>query len=399
MAAGGDEGSTGRRAPVVVVVVVAVVVFAAVLATVGGALRDASDDLDEATDATPAPTTTSTTAPTTSTSAEPPEPVPLDALRVPPLTESTPTRYRIVYDVIENSLPRQETWTVARPYQSLVVAMRDGRIVSGEATSIDQLWTFLDDRDAWFAVQARRHRAASDLRPAAVMATMVELGLARPAGEGAFAGRSCRVFEVAEPLGSGNVSELGGAEATEVCIDDAGLVLHERWSIGGDLVLERTAIAVEIEPEIDPVIFDPTPVVEDAPEVEVFLRSIAVEADDETLAGLRTDVAFPAGFVLDGAVFRASTSEAGGANSSEVVRFWSRGPDLVEVAEVTVPGGAVLAGGSARPMEVERFDEVWFDADFRASTIRARIDDTRFLELRGTDPALLLDVLQTVTLR
>lgn len=91
--------------------------------------------------------------------------------------------------------------------------------------------------------------------------------------------------------------------------------------------------------------------------------------------------------------------ESESASATEVVRFYSDGADLIEVAEVTVSGGAVLSGGGARHVEIEGFDEVWFDPDFRASALRVRIDDVSFLELRGAVPERLVALLSTLTLR
>ena len=386
-----------RRTPRILLVLLATGLSGAAIIAIGSAL-DGDDAGDEA------PSTSSTTEasigpPATTATTNPPDPIPLDALRAEPVPSDPALRYRVTYEVVENTLRREETWTVQRPYESLVVVNRDDVMISGTATSRTALWDYLADRAAWLRIQPELHRAAFDLRPLDVMATMIELGLAEPAGEGSYVGRTCRVYRVAEPVGSGSVSELGGSERTEVCIDAAGVVLHERWEIDGSEVSVRTATQVEIDPVIDPAIFDPTPVAEDVDELERLLTTIAVKADEEILAELRTDIVVPEGYVDDGAVFRASTSEAGAPNASEVVRFYSSGPDLVEYAEVAGPGPVSLAGGGARPIEVEGFAEVWFDADFRVSTIRAAISDERFLELRGTDPALLLELLESVTVR
>ena len=354
---------------------------------------------DESSPTTTAPMSTTSEATTTTTTDPPPEPIDLAALTVEPLPENPPLAYRIVYRVEENALEREETWTVRRPYESLVSGTRDGIAVDGTATSLTDLYRFLPDRDGWFVIQPERHRAAFDQRPLAVMATMVELGVAEAAGSDEYAGRLCDVFVTGAPLSSGSVAAPAG-ERTEVCIDDRGLLLHERWEIDGNVISERTATSVEIDPAIDPAIFDPTPVIDDSPELEVLLgSSIAVEADEETLAELRTDIEIPEGYRLDATVFRASTTDTGATGAAETVRFYSDGADLIELAEVTVGGPAELDGGGARPVEVDGFDEVWFDADFRVSVLRARLTESSFVELRGAAPAQLLELLRSITLR
>lgn len=381
------------RVPAAVPVGIALVVCAGLLVFVATS-TDTGD---------PTPTSTvpppSTTESSTTTTEPPPEPIDVAALTVESFPEDPPLSYRIVYQVAENALEREETWTVRRPYESLVSGTRDGIAVDGTATSTTDLYRFLPDRDGWFVIQPERHRAAFDQRPLAVMATMIELGLATSEGSDQIAGRPCSVFVTGAPLSSAAAAPAGD-ERTEVCIDDRGLVLHERWEVGGNVISERTATSVEIDPSIDPAIFDPSPVIEDSPELEVLLgSSIAVEADEETLADLRTDIAVPDSYRLDATVFRATSTDGGPAGAAETVRFYSDGADLIELAEITVGGPADLGGGGARPVAIDGFDEVWFDADFRASAIRARLTDSSFVEIRGAAPAQLLELLRSITLR
>ncbi len=68
------------------------------------------------------------------------------------------------------------------------------------------------------------------------------------------------------------------------------------------------------------------------------------------------------------------------------------------MAEITTAGGADLDGGGAVPVEIDG-PETWFFPDFRASAIRTRLSDSRFVELRGTTPAQLVSLLDTLTRR
>lgn len=374
-----------------VAMVGALVVLAGVVVTVA-----ASGD-----GATPAATSTTTTTAlqtTTTTTAAPPDPVSPEAVAVAPFDERAPGSYRITYDVVENDLPRTETVMVRRPYESLVRSERDGELISGTATSRHRLWTYLSDREGWLVLQPQLHRAAFDHRPLRAMAMAISLGLAEERGVASHVGVECRVFVTGQPLGSGGMAAPSDAESSELCIDDRGLVLHERWTIEGAVVVERTATSVETDIEVDPAVFDPTPRAEDAEEFEAILSTIAVPADEETIAGLETDIVPPEGFVLDGTVLRAGDPQHGGSSTVEVVRFYSNGVDLIELAEVTATGGVQLGHGAAMPLDIEG-PETWFVPDLRASAVRVRLSETTYVELRGTDPAQLIGLLDTMTRR
>lgn len=358
------------------------------------ALVARSDD-----DAVPSTTTSSTSTSAveeTTTTTTAPEAAPPSAIAVDPFAESPPASYRITYDIVENELARTETVTVRRPYESLVRSERDGETVSGSATSRARLWTYLTDREGWLVLQPELHRAAFDQRPLTAMAMAISLGRAEEAGTGTFLGRSCRVFVTGQPLGSSGITAPSDAESTELCIDDDGLVLHERWQIEGSTVVERTATSVQTGIEVDVADFDPTPVVEDAEDFAAVMSTIAVPADEETLALLQTDIVPPDGFVLDGTVLRAGAPDRGGA--TEIVRFYSNGTELIEVAEIIAPAGAQLDGGGAVQVDIDG-PETWFFPDFRASAVRSRLSETSFVEIRGTDPAQLVGLLDTLTRR
>ena len=375
--------------------VVAAVVAAALLVVV---VTRSGDDSDAAPTSTSS--STSTTEATTTTTTAPPDPVSPETIAVAPFPEAAPASYRITYDIVENQLARTETLTVRRPFESLVISERDGAQIGGTATSRARLWTYLTDREGWLVLQPELHRAAFDARPLGAMPAAIALGRAEEIGTGTYLGTTCRRFRTGQPLGSGGITAPTDEEATELCIDDRGLVLHERWQIGGTPVIERTATAVETGIDVDPAIFDPTPVIEDAEEFEAILSAIAVPADEETLAQLQTDIAPPEGFVLEGAVLRAGNPSQSGSTptSTEIVRFYSDGRELIEVAEFVSTSPVVLDTGNAVPVEIDG-PETWFSPDFRASAVRARLSDNSYVEIRGTDPAQLMAALDTLTRR
>lgn len=386
----GTKSSGAARIHPLVPALIAVVVCAVLILVVANLADDG-----------PAPQAAPTTTEATTTTTEPPPPTTTtipDPIAVEPLLEGglevdAPQTYRVSYDVVENGLSRKETVTVRRPYESLVVSTREGVQLSGTATSRTDLRTFLSDRQGWFTVQPLLHRAAYDLRPAGAIGPMAELGLVEEVGTDEFAGRSCTVFRTGEPTSASAPTAPSDEQTTDLCIDEAGLVLSEHWQISGNTVVERTATAVETGFDVDPTIFDPGPAIEDAEEFAAAFSTIAVEADEETLGRLRTSFEPPPGYTYDGAVFRAANPSQGGG-ASEIVRFYSAGPDLLELSEQFLDRHADLGGGAAVRIEVDGWDEVWFAPGFRTSALRARLTDSSWLELRHHDLGFLLSSLR-----
>lgn len=351
----------------------------------------------------PTASSVTTTAPTTT--APPPDPIDLADLDVTPFAEQPLSRYVVTYDVVENDLARTERLVVARPYESLNVAERDGALISGTATSRAQLWTYLADRSGWLAIQSELHRAAFDQHPLLAMNAMMQLGLATEGEPDTVLGRPCRTFTVGQPLNGGAAKAPSDAESVEACLDATGLVLREVWSLEGSVVSERVATSVEEDPAIDPAGFDPTPVTEGGAEYEALLATTAEPADAATIAALQVDVVAPASYQLESTVVRTGGAAAG-TGVVEVVRFYSDGLNLVEVAEVTVGSGdADLSIGNAIPVTVPDGGplgddaEVWFAPEFRASALRVRLSEGSYFEIRGVDPALLVEVFNSISLR
>lgn len=396
------KGAGGRIHPVIPAGI-AVVVCGVVLALVAGSTGDDGPEV-----VLPSSTTTTelTIPESTTTTTIPPEPVPVDDLLAGAYTEDPPASYRITYAVVENELPREETWTVRRPYESMVVSTRDGEITTATATTLEALWTYLADRQGWLKIQPELHRAAFDLRPRTAMGPMVALGLAEPAGDDEYLGRPCQLFRTGQPTGASEPTPPSDEETTELCVDASGLILREVWRLNGNLVTDRTATALELEPALEDGFFTPSPEIDDAEEYAALLGQIAVVADAETEARLQTDVALPAGYRIDSTILRAGVPGQGAPSSSEIIRFVSDGLDLVEYAEAYTDGRVELGDGGAVPIEFgglspgpEGFDEVWFAPGIRQSAVRVRLSDSAYAELRGTDPALLVDMVRSMTRR
>lgn len=378
----------------------AVVVVGLLVALIARAAGD-GDDPAAVVDRTTS-TTTTTLPETTTTTTTIPDPVPVGELLAQRYEEAPVTAYRITYEVVENELAREESWVVRRPYESLIVSTRDGEQISGTATSIEALRTYLSDREGWLTVQAERHRAAFDVRPLPSLGAIVALGRAEEIGDGEYAGRACTRFRTGDPTSVSVATAPSEDQTTEICVDDAGLILHERWELNGSVLSERTATQVTVDPPIDGADFDPEPPIEDAEQYEALLGSIAVEADEETKARLATELTLPPGWTVDSTVLRGSPRGAGGVSSaSEIVRFVSNGPDLVEHAEVFGDGPVdlVIPDGVPVTLDDPAAPETWFAGGFRESYVRQRVSESSYVELRGPDPVVLFELLAGMTRR
>lgn len=338
--------------------------------------------------------TTTTLPPITTTTTTLPDPVDREPFLVGAAPAPEPQSYSITYDVVENGLARTETWLIRRPYESLVVSERDGALLTGTATSRSNLYTYLSDRESWLAVQGELHRAAFDHHPADAVAAMGALGVVEPGSDGTYLGRDCTGFRTGPPPGGGEPGPPTDAEFTELCIDDDGFVLHERWVIDDRTVTEKTAVALDLSPRIDTAAFDPSPIVEDDGFTQA-LSQIAVVPDESTMERAELVVTAPGGYTYDGAVFRASTTPEGGVSASEIVRFYSAGADLLEVSEHFAEAQTYLgeSRGTAVRVSDENWDEVWLVPGFRVSILRFRTGEYSYAEVRHRDVRFLFEVL------
>lgn len=378
-----DRSLTQRDLPPWLPAVIAVAVIGLLVAVIGGVdIWPGGDDGE---------TTSSTTSTTTTTIA--PEPLDPAALSVEPLAVQAAASYRVVYDVVQPDAPvLTEEVTVRRPYESLDLTKDEaGALSTGDATSRSQLYFYLADKAGWLPLQGERHRAEADTRPLSGLATMVALGLVSEEGTGNYAGRDCTVYVTGAPV-TQPVKAAAEDETTELCIDPAGIVLYERWQQTGTVLLERTATSVEIDPEIDSASFDPTELIDDAEQLTGEL-AVGAAATEEQLASLKTDIAVPDGYLADGAVTRSDSG------SSQTVRFYTDGLNLIEHVEMDGVPDADLVLGGARPVEIDGYGEAWFIPGFSASTLRVRIGETGVAELTGPYPDQLVQVLRTLTLR
>jgi hypothetical protein len=71
-------------------------------------------------------------------------------------------------------------------------------------------------------------------------------------------GRQCQVYRAGGPVSAGDLKryEAGQDTYADVCVDSGGLVLEEYWVSRGRPIQRRAAIEVEVNPPLDPDLFE-----------------------------------------------------------------------------------------------------------------------------------------------
>lgn len=166
-------------------------------------------------------------------------------------TTALPRSYVATYRVVQNGAQHWEVLTVHRPfdgsdltYDTPQAPTASDPPVSGNISTDVAL--FAVDGTSVRTVSGRQPGPASgDQYLAPELGDIVARKLAADTGEDqTVAGRSCRVYRFLEPP-SGPIKPLGrGSDHDDLCLDRSGLLLSERWTYHGGVVLERTATAV-----------------------------------------------------------------------------------------------------------------------------------------------------------
>jgi hypothetical protein len=168
-----------------------------------------------------------------------------------PVRTTLPTSYVVVYRVAQNDVHDWEVLSMRRPfagsglvYDTAAAPGRGDRAVSGSISTGEALYTV--ETGTVRLVSGRQPGPASgDQYLAVELDDLMARKLAADTGQDrTVAGRACRVYRFAEPPSGPVLALTGGADHDDLCLDQAGLVLSERWTYHGSVVLERTATAV-----------------------------------------------------------------------------------------------------------------------------------------------------------
>lgn len=196
-------------------------------------------------------------------------------------TASSPG-YRVVYEVEERTVGKatQATWVleVRRPYDARLETRArrppGGDVVTGQVTNRDFLWQLDRDGALRFGVRRSPGIPVRDGSYAA-LTEAADRGVIESHGGGSYVGRECTWFAYRDPFPQ-FLRQPNRDSRVEACVDGAGIMLREVWTIGGRGV--RSIEAVEVVDSAPPssrflIGKDPSKVEVLQPEAEKLLRS------------------------------------------------------------------------------------------------------------------------------
>ena len=309
--------------------------------------------------------------------------------------EAAPERYHIVYRV---TAPGSEGLIkehyVERPYLGKVIEHRDGAIVTGALSNEDGTWQYVSSsgEPGWSLLQRGRFAAVSDFRPVPVLRYGVRHGLATIRGADEVLGRPCTVVRTGAPLGS-RLEEPSRQSTVDLCVDRAGLVLREEWTLDGELARRSVATALELEPRFSADVFDPSPVVAELPP-GAGGTPLVTDLSPEIRAGLPIGLGTLDGFRFDGGSSLIQLVEGVSLGTVFVERY-RRGPDLIEVSQGPLtegdqqPGRALTVGGR----------RAYLDVYLTRAVLTIPLPDDRYVRVRSSDPALALEAAEELQAR
>lgn len=178
--------------------------------------------------------------------------------RVPP-----PESYRIDYRVEgyggDDPIVTSDRLWVRRPFESRLEVF-PGPEPEGDpdAVQVGELGAFAaDGSDAdRVVVAAPPGPPASDVRVAAALSASLADGRVELRERRQVLGRTCQVIRSAAVFAAGELARGDAEDHADTCIDAQGLVLEELVVSGGEPLLRRVAIDVQVDPPLDGVSFD-----------------------------------------------------------------------------------------------------------------------------------------------
>lgn len=172
----------------------------------------------------------------------------------------TPTAYAIVYRVENRAgdtlVVSSERLLVRRPFEAVSVRLEGPPPGTKEQSRTVNAFARLKTEQLTLAVPPSP--ASLDRRLDVFLPEAVKAGYAAEREARRVAGRSCRVYRMAGAEGAAGLERVAeaGDTHTDVCVDEAGLVLEEVGVVGGDLLTRRLATDVDEDPDIPDGSFD-----------------------------------------------------------------------------------------------------------------------------------------------
>ena len=275
--------------------------------------------------------------------------------------------------------------TVSRPYLGLDVSRSGGRIVAGELTNQEGLWSFTvgagpGGAGGWAHLSGGRARAVSDVRPVAALDQAGTRGWARLAGRRTVAGRRCRLVVTGQPLGQPLAAATPSSRVT-LCIDATGIPLAESWVLDGKPAITMTAQRLELDPNLAPSTFTA------APALPGPVQTLAVPLRPAQAAGLVPAPRAPTGYRYDAAFIDLQEQPGSGMPATTTTIFFS-GPDR-SLFELEYQPGQVAARGIGVRLGGGRTGYLALGYD--VSSLSVDSGPAASVVLLGTDPTVLAE--------
>ena len=295
------------------------------------------------------------------------------------VAERVPRTYRIAYrthDPTSDAPARTDELLVRRPFES---RSREGTTEFGRS-AVGPASFFVPPGPP-----------AADLRPDVLLTDAVRDGYATRRELRRVAGRMCRVFRIGAPTNAASLPPLARAdEPTDVCVDEAGLVLEEVTYEGDQIVRRRVATSVSEETRVDADAFD-VPKPDGDPRTVGSVQEL--ESDSRLPGGTFWELPDPPdGFESEGRFavvpagqpgFNDPTARSGVI--SFVTEVFTRGPDVLLVEQGATQGAAPFADDpDGEDVEIEGVGEGQLLYAMTASEVRIRTSGSRFVRVRGT---------------
>lgn len=295
------------------------------------------------------------------------------------------TSYRVVYDVEEFDTPgRIEERIVERPYHSKVLSRRGSTVLGGSITNSEGRWVLLPDGESWQLRGAGRQRPPDDLRPIDALETAAEDGRAVGRGSDVVLGRRCTVVRVGGLPGSA-IDKPTAEDFTDLCIDRTGVVLRERWVVGGQQARLMVATSFMPDARIDPGEFEALPEAEHLPEGVAGLERVRDLSAGEPLP-LAEPVRAAEGFRPDQPPVAVEREIAGRGLETIYRLTFVRDGRLVVVDQGVASAGSTRRG---RGIELAAGVEGRLELGLTASTITVVTSDGVYVRFRGSDLEVL----------
>ena len=263
-----------------------------------------------------------------------------------------------------------------------------------------------DDATTTFARHAIRGSAfwvppgppEADRRPDAVLRDAVRDGYADERERRRVAGRTCRVYRIGASSSAPSLPPLRDADdVTDVCVDEAGLILEEVTFQGDEVSRRRVAASVSerpsgreldvAKPKGDPRQVGSVQQMQDDSRLPGGTFWELEESPDDFEFGGRYSV-IPAGQP------GFTDPTARGSVITFVSEVWTRGPDVFVIDQGATQGDPPFGEDpDARSIETDELGEGELLYSLFASEARFKLKGTRFVRVRGTlPPSELLEI-------